>query len=149
MNEMPLNGWWDGKIHVYPIRVYYADTDAGGVVYHAKYLDFAERARTEMMRLTDENENYRTNGKGILFVVRKAEIDYRKPALLDDVLAVRTEVAELGGASFSISQQICRTETILAMVRITLVCVREMGHPSRMPESLREKLAGLLSEGAI
>jgi acyl-CoA thioester hydrolase len=145
MNEAPSNGWWDGKIHVYPMRVYYADTDAGGVVYHAKYLDFAERARTEMMRLTDENENYRTNGRGILFVVRKAEIDYRKSALLDDVLAVLTEVTELGGASFSIRQQICRAETILASVRITLVCVREMGHPSRMPESLREKLAGLLS----
>ena len=144
MNEAPINGWWDGKTHCYPMRVYYADTDAGGVVYHARYLDFAERARTEMMRLADDNENYRTNGKGIVFVVRAAEIDYRKPAVLDDVLTVRTQVIELGGASFKIEQQICRTETILALLRITLVCVREMGHPSRMPESLREKLAGLL-----
>lgn len=145
MSEAPVCGWWDGKIHCYSMRVYYADTDAGGVVYHARYLDFAERARTEMMRLADENENYRTNGKGIVFVVRSAEIDYRKSAVLDDVLTIRTQVTQLGGASFKIEQQVLRAETILALLRITLVCVREMGHPSRMPESLREKLAGLLS----
>ena len=143
MSDAPLNGRWDGATHLFPLRVYYADTDAGGVVYHARYLDFAERARTEMMRLADGNENYRTNGRGILFVVRAAEIDYRKPAALDDVLTIRTRVGKVGGASFGIEQQVCRTETILASLRITLVCVREMGHPTRIPESLREKLAGL------
>ena len=144
MSEMPISGWWDGVEHLFSIRVYYADTDAGQVVYHARYLDFAERARTEMMRTIDTDRIYRTDGEGLLFVVRAAEIDYRKPAVLDDVLTVRTRLLRIGGASFGIEQQIWRRDEVLAVLTITLVCVRAMGHPTRIPEALREKLAGLI-----
>lgn len=144
MIDNPVSGWWDGTAHLYPLRVYYADTDAGQVVYHARYLDFAERARTEMMRLVDNNETYRGNGEGMLFVVRAAEIDYRAPARLDDLLTVRTRAVHLGGASFRLEQQIGRGDIVLATVSITLVCVNQAGHPTRIPETLREKLAGLI-----
>jgi acyl-CoA thioester hydrolase len=126
------------------LRVYYADTDAGQVVYHARYLDFAERARTEMMRLIDRNETYRGNGEGVLFLVRAAEIDYRAPARLDDVLTVRTRAVHLGGASFRLEQQIWRGDIVLASILITLVCVNQTGNPTRIPDILREKLAGLI-----
>ena len=144
-NEAPVSGWWDGSAHLYPLRVYYADTDAGGVVYHARYLDFAERARTEMMRSIDDGGHYRTDGRGMLILVRSAEIDYRKPAALDDVLTVHTRLLRVGGASFALEQQIWRQDVILAVLKITLVCVNAMGHPTRIPDGLREKLAGLIS----
>lgn len=145
MNDLPISGWWDGKDHLFPIRVYYADTDAGGVVYHARFLDFAERARTETMRCLDAGEHYRPNGEGLAIVVRAAEIDYRKSAGLDDVLTVRTRLLRIGGASFVLEQQVWRQDAILAVLKITLVCVKAMGHPTRIPDGLREKLAGLLS----
>jgi acyl-CoA thioester hydrolase len=144
MSDIPVSGWWDGKAHLYPFRVYYADTDAGRVVYHARYLDFAERARTEMMRLIDGNQTYRGNGEGLAFLVRAAEIDYRAPARLDDVLAVRSRAVKLGGASFCLEQEVRRDDIVLAIVLITLVCVSEIGHPTRIPDALREKLAGLI-----
>lgn len=145
MNSQPISGWWDGKDHLFPIRVYYADTDAGRVVYHARFLDFAERARTEMMRSVDAGEHYRGDGEGLAIVVRAAEIDYRKSAGLDDVLTVRTRLLRIGGASFVLEQQVWRQDEILAVLKITLVCVKAMGHPTRIPDGLREKLAGLLS----
>jgi acyl-CoA thioester hydrolase len=146
MHDAPLalSGHWEDKVHLYPLRVYYADTDAGRVVYHARYLDFAERARTEMMRMIDLGHSYRTAGDGYLFVIRAAEIDYRRSAVLDDLLTVRTRLLELGGASFRIEQQIWRNETVLAVLTITLVCVREIGHPTRIPDGLREKMAVLI-----
>jgi acyl-CoA thioester hydrolase len=145
MNDTPISGWWDGATHLFPVRVYYADTDAGRVVYHARYLDFAERARTEMMRSIDTGKIYRTDGEGWLFVVRSAEIDYRKSAVLDDLLTVKTRLLRIGGASFGIEQQIWRQEENVAVLKITLVCVKGAGVPTRIPEALREKLAGLLS----
>jgi len=146
MFDQPASGWWDGKEHLFPIRVYYADTDAGRVVYHARFLDFAERARTEMMRSVDCGRYYRTDGEGLLIVVRAAEIDYRKSAGLDDVLTVRTRLLRIGGASFALEQQVWRQDDMLAVLKITLVCVKAMGHPTRIPDGLREKLAGLLSD---
>jgi acyl-CoA thioester hydrolase len=145
MSEAPASGCWDGSAHLYPLRVYYADTDAGGVVYHARFLDFAERGRTEMMRSLDTEGFYRTDGKGMLIMVRAAEIDYRKPAALDDLLTVRTCLLQIGGASFALEQQIWREQVLLAVLKITLVCVSAMGHPTRIPDGLREKLAGLMS----
>jgi len=145
MIDQPPSGRWDGVEHHFPIRVYYADTDAGRVVYHARYLDFAERARTEMMRSIDTGKIYRTDGEGWLFVVRAAEIDYRKSAVLDDLLTVKTRLLRIGGASFAIEQQIWRQEEMVAVLKITLVCCREAGVPTRIPQALREKLAGLLS----
>jgi acyl-CoA thioester hydrolase len=145
MNEIPSSGWWNGAEHLFPIRVYYADTDAGRVVYHARFLDFAERARTEMMRSVDAGEHYRADGEGMAIVVRAADIDYRKSASLDDVLTVHTRLLRIGGASFVLEQQVWRHEDILAVLKITLVCVKAMGHPTRIPDGLREKLAGLLS----
>jgi acyl-CoA thioester hydrolase len=80
-----------------------------------------------------------------MIVVRAADIDYRKSAALDDVLTVRTRLLQIGGASFVLEQQIWRQGEILAVLKITLVCVKAMGHPTRIPDGLREKMAELLS----
>ena len=144
-SDLPASGWWDGKDHLFPIRIYFADTDAGRVVYHARFLDFAERGRTEMMRSLDPDKFYRTDGQGLMIVVRAADIDYRKSAGLDDVLTVRTRLLQIGGASFVLEQQSWRQDEVLAVLKITLVCVKAMGHPTRIPDGLREKMAGLLS----
>ena len=145
MTEFRLSGWWEGKTHHYPLRVYYADTDAAGVVYHGTYLDFAERARTEMMRLLASEPTWRPGDRRSAFVVRACEIDYKRSAMLDDLLTVRSCVVALGGASFRIGQEIWRDHALLVRLGLTLVCVRDVGRPVRIPAGLREKMTGLLS----
>ena len=137
------SGWWSGKVHHFPTRVYYADTDAAGVVYHGKYLDFAERARTEMMRLIDLGEIYAGGLQEFLFVVRACEIDFLKSARLDDLVEVRTRFLELGGASFKLSQEIWRDSAQLTNLGVTLVSVKG-GKPCRIPEALRARMSGFL-----
>ena len=95
----PCAGKLDGGVHVFPVRVYYEDTDAGGVVYYANYLKFAERARTEMMHLLDAGYRDLITARTVAFAVRRCEVDFLAPARLDDVLEVRTSVTETGGAS--------------------------------------------------
>ena len=86
--------------HVYPVRVYYEDTDAGGVVYHSNYLRFAERARTELLREAGIDHVTLMTENGLMFAVRRCEAEYVKPARLDDALEVRTRCFEATGASF-------------------------------------------------
>ncbi len=123
-----------------PIRVYYADTDAGGIVYHARYLDYAERTRTELLRsfgwplVGPDGEN---------FVVRKASLDWKAPARLDDLLTCQTTVLELGGASVILGQNILRDDTLLCATEIELVLVSSQGRPTRFPQALRDKFSGL------
>src|SRR5687768_16100758 len=101
-----------------PVRVYYEDTDAGGVVFYANYLRFAERGRTEALRsLGFENKSLSDN-EGILFVVRRVEADYLAPARLDDMLTIRTRVAEVRNASFTMSQTVVRGDTVLCAMNV-------------------------------
>ena len=98
---------------MFPVRVYYEDTDAGGLVYHASYLRFAERARTEALRLTGTEQGRMLAETGLGFVVRRMEIDFRAPAVLDDVLEVVTRMSEIGGASLRAEQTIRRAGATL------------------------------------
>lgn len=111
------------KPHSFPIRVYYEDTDAGGIVYHANYLNFAERARTEALREAgiDQSALWKTHGIG--FVVRKATVDYSRPARLDDMLAVETHLEKWGRASLTLVQTIRRGSETLANVHIKLAVI--------------------------
>lgn len=128
------------QLHNY--RVYYEDTDAGGVVYYANYLKFAERARTDMLRDCGIIQSELTGKYGIFFVVRRAELDLQKPAKLDDMLTVETEVIKIGGASLSMKQVIKRNESqeILAIINVLIACVSEKFRPTKIPSSVKDSL---------
>lgn len=127
--------------HTLPVRVYYEDTDAGGIVFYANYLKFAERGRTEYLRATGfENKNLMDN-EGIIFVVRRVEADYLKPAELDDVLSVVTAAGEVKNSSFAMKQSIFRDNVLLFEMNVMLVCVNLQGRPVRVPEHLKQALA--------
>lgn len=130
----------DGR-HVLPLRVYYEDTDAGGMVYYANYLKFAERARTEMLRLAGFDHRAITDRFGLAFVVRDCSLSYRRPARLDDLVEVRSRFLELGGATLTAEQLICREQTELARVEVRLACMSGDGRPSRIPPAVREALS--------
>jgi acyl-CoA thioester hydrolase len=120
-------------------RIYYEDTDAGGVVYHARYLGFFERGRTEFFR--DKGFSVlQFHEEGSLFPVVRMEIDFRFPARLDDLVRVETELAEAGKTSFIMHQRLVRVndEQLLAEGRVTLVCVDKDMKPKRLPARLRE-----------
>jgi acyl-CoA thioester hydrolase len=119
-------------------RVYYEDTDAGGVVYHANYLKFAERARTELLRDAGWDRPRQEKELNIAFLVRQAEIDYRAPAKLDDLLQTTAEVLAIGNTSLTLRQVISRDDKVLAEIKIVLVAVNETGKPVRFPPQLRQ-----------
>lgn len=105
---------------VFPVRIYYEDTDAGGVVYHANYLRFMERARTEWLRDHGYELNKLEQEFGFLFAVRSVSIDYLKPAYLNDLLSIQVSIARTGRASMDIDQEIYRNEVLLCRARIKL-----------------------------
>ena len=132
-----LSGRLDGGTHVLPVRVYYEDTDFSGVVYHASYLRFLERGRTDFLRLAgvDQSTLHAEDG-GLIFAVRRMTIDFLKPARMDEVLIVETRTEEVRGASLVIAQRILRDgEAILAAdVRVAAIAG---GRPARIPDALR------------
>jgi len=135
-----LMGCVDDGRHVLPLRIYYEDTDSGGMVYYANYLKFAERARTEMLRLAGFDHGAIADHFGLAFVVRDCTVSYKSPAHLDDLLEVRSCFLEVGGASLTAEQLICRETTELARLDVRLACMTGGGRPSRIPETLREAL---------
>ena len=125
------------------IRVYYEDTDAGGIVYHARYLAFAERARTEALREAGVPHAELAAGHRLSFVVRRAEIVYLRPARLDEELVVVTGPWALGRASVSVQQRFEVAGQAVAALGVKLACVRqEDGRPARIPDRWRAALAG-------
>jgi len=133
--------------HVYALRVYYEDTDAGGVVYYANYLRFAERARTEALRALGIPHAELVEQFSLMFVVRRAEMDYLRPARLDDSLVVGTEVEEVGGASVRLRQTTAAADgTALTIVRVQLACVSPGGErPRRIPARWRAGLRSMMA----
>ncbi len=134
--------------HRYTTRIYYEDTDAGGVVYHANYLGMAERARTEALRGMGVPHAELASQHGLCFVVRHASLDYSAPARLDDLLTIATTMTALQGASVRLRQAFfCNeiaTQRPLLVAEVRLACVR-LGdmRPSRLPERWRVALAAL------
>ncbi len=125
----------------WPVRVYWEDTDAGGVVYHARYLAFLERARSEWMRARGFDQETLRNRDDLVFVVRAMEIDFRAPARLDDQLQVSVNLLECRGASFVMAQQIHRGELLLieATVRVAALLASSF-RPRSIPQSLQSEL---------
>lgn len=124
--------------HEHPVTVYYEDTDAGGVVYYANHLRFAERGRTEFLRHIGLENSRIFAENGILFVVRRVEADYLKPARLDDRLTVRTALQSVKNTSFVMEQNIVRGEDLLFTMTVVLACVDSSGKLSGLPKELKE-----------
>lgn len=130
----------DLMVFTWPVRIYWEDTDAGGVVYHASYLRFLERARTEWLRGRGVDQLAFKHATGLAFMVHRMEIDFLKPALLDDELMVTVEVKERRSASILFSQTINRAdgaELIRAQVRAACVDLGRM-QPARIPDEITE-----------
>ncbi len=135
-------GRLDGGTHLLPVRVYYEDTDFSGVVYHASYLRFLERGRTEFLRAAGVDQStLHAEGEGLIFAVRRMTIDYLKPARMDDVLLIETRTAELRGASLAIAQRVLRNEEVLVTAEVRVAAILG-GRPARIPDALRSVLAG-------
>jgi len=107
----------------WPVRVYWEDTDAGGVVYYANYLRFMERARSEWLRAYGFEQDVLRDASGVVFVVRRVEVDYLSPARFNDQIDVSVELQELGRASLSVEQTLTRGATRLVSAHVTLACV--------------------------
>ena len=128
------------KLFSLPIRVYFQDTDAGGVVYHASYLNFMERVRTEWMRSFGFSNAGLMKELGVVFVVRSLKLDYLKPALLDDLLTVGVQLKEIGRSRVTLYQNLMRGEDILAEAEIHLVSISlDTFKPVSVPTVLREQ----------
>ena len=131
----------------WPVRVYWEDTDAGGIVYYANYLKFFERARTEWLRAMDVSQSALASESGLVFVVSEVNLRYLFPARLDDVLQLRLTVRELGAASLTLTQQAWRLDTLslLAEATVRVGCIQSARmKPARMPADLRAQIAGWL-----
>src|SRR5579883_2481434 len=143
MNGNPPSIPSDGR-HRYAVRVYYEDTDAGGVVYHATYLRLAERARTEALRDLGIPHSELLQSFTLMFVVRRVEVDYLRPARLDDRLAIITEPLEVGGASVLLRQDVQGPEGSCAVLTVRLACVAPgEARPRRLPPRWRSVLAAM------
>lgn len=131
----------DLGIHRYSLRIYYEDTDASGVVYHANYLRFMERARSDMLRCAGIEQRQGLEAQGSMrgyYVVGTLQIDYRRPAYLDDVVTVLSTVEEVGAATCVIRQKILKNDMMLTDARVTAAYVGEGGRPRRQPAAWRE-----------
>lgn len=129
----------DDGVHVYPVRVFYEDTDAGGIVYHANYLRFMERARTSLLRLAGWKQSVIAADMGVAFAVRKMTIDFVAPAKLDDTLEVLTKIIDIRGASFAAAQWIMRDDRKLVGAEIQVAAVTA-GRAARLPAAMRQTL---------
>ncbi len=133
----------ENGVHVYPLRVYYEDTDAGGVVYYANYLKFAERARTEMLRKLGIDHGELMQNEGIAFAVRHCAMDFLAPARLDDVLEVRTRILQASAATVEAEQVVRRAGSELVRLTARLACVNRAGRPVRLPRRVAAALQSL------
>ncbi len=125
-----------------PVRVYYQDTDAAGVVFHATYLDFMERARVEWLRDQGFEPQELARRFGLVFIVRHLDIAYMKPAVLDDLVTVTAAVQKLGGAQVTLVQEIMRGKEALVRATVNLACVATGSlKPMPVPEDVRAMFA--------
>ncbi|MBP0482606.1 tol-pal system-associated acyl-CoA thioesterase [Sagittula sp. M10.9X] len=127
-------------MHVFTVRVYYEDTDMAGIVYHANYLKYIERARSDWVREQGLDQNAMREEDGIVFVVRRIEADYLHAAKYDDVLEIRTTVKSMTGVRLIMAQEVLRGEEVVFRAEVTAVCATLDGHPTRLPAALRRRV---------
>ena len=144
-----LAGRIEGRRHLLPVRVYFEDTDFSGLVYHANFLKFIERGRSDFIRLLGIHHHELEKGAGAsggepaVFVVRRMELDYLRPAHIDDVLEVVTSLDQLGGASMTLRQEVQRNGRVIFRAKVVIVLISKSGKPQRMGELMRHALTRL------
>lgn len=137
-----LSGMLIPSGHRLTVRVYFADTDFSGVVYHARYLEFLERGRSDYLRLSGVHHTELLDGKHgerIVWVLRRMEIDFRIPARIDDILTVETRTERISGARIFMAQQIWRNEELLVEAKVEAAIIGEIGRPKRFPREWIER----------
>jgi acyl-CoA thioester hydrolase len=145
----PPSGEFDGAEHVLPVRVYYEDTDFTGVVYHASYLRFFERGRTEFLRAVGvEHAALLELPEPCAFAVTRLSITYRKAARVDDALEIRTQYRQGKGVRIEAVQRAMRDGELIAEAHVEVVCIRLDGRPRRPPPELSERLAPHMARSA-
>jgi acyl-CoA thioester hydrolase len=138
----PAEGWFEDRAHVLPLRIYYEDTDFSGVVYHANYLRFMERGRSDFLRLAGlRHQGMLKAGEPLVWAVRRLSIDYARPAHVDEALEIRTRVAGLTGARMFLDQAVTRAGADLAAARVEVCVITLDGRPRRVPDAIRRRLA--------
>ena len=147
MPDVPPNGGrFVGPEHRFPVRVYFEDTDLSGVVYHANYLRYMERARSDMLRLAGvDQRGHHDAGEGA-YAVTELAIRYRAPAKLDDILIVATTIRAIRAASVDIHQTVRRGDVILTEADVTAALVAASGRPKRQPEQWLAAFRTLLED---
>jgi len=142
-----FDGWFEareegGSEHVRPVRVYYEDTDFSGVVYHARYLQFFERGRTDFLRLAGVGHaDLEAAAEPRYFVVRKITTEFVRPARIDDLLCVRTRFLPAKGARLFIVQRMLLGEALVATADVEAACIDAVGRPKRLPKEAANRLA--------
>lgn len=145
MAEAQGFGRFEGSVHILPIRIYYEDTDLSGVVYHANYLRFMERGRSEFFRCAGITHLAMLDAKEpTAWTLRKVSLEYLRPARVDDLVEVRTRATELTGARMSADQKIYRGEQLLVHGAVEACIITLSGKPRRIPEDIRARLTPLL-----
>jgi acyl-CoA thioester hydrolase len=130
-------------VHIHPVRVYWEDTDAGGIVYHASHIRFFERGRTEFLRHLGIHQSAtadRASPDALLFTVRRLEVDYLKPAHLDELLTVETSVLKVGRSRLDLEQKLLRGDDLIASAVVVVVAIGGHGRPKRIPDALGLRL---------
>ena len=145
----PASGAFEGREHVLPVRVYYEDTDFTGVVYHASYLRFFERGRTEFLRAVGvEHAELLQLPEPCAFALTKIAVAFRQAARVDDALEVRTKYHSVRGVRIAVAQRIVRAGALIAEADVEVVCIRLDGRPRRPPPELTHRLASFLTAAA-
>ena len=131
----------NNNVFQFTVRVYYEDTDAGGVIYHSNYVNFMERARTEWLRNLGHEQDVLIKQEQLIFAVKKLEIDFIKPARFNDLLTINTSINNLSGASIIFSQQIMKQDTVLCEANVQVVSLDSITlKPKRITLNLKEDL---------
>ncbi len=131
----------NSKLHQLPVRIYFEDTDSGGIVYYANYLKYAERARTELLRFLGIESRQMMHEFGLGLAVRRCHAEYLKPAVLDDQVMVQTELQKVGRASIELRQVVIRSGDELVQISVKLGCIKfANGRPVALPVNIRNAL---------
>ncbi len=138
MND--LNGYLKDNIHYYHARIHYADTDAAGIVYHSRYLDLAERARSAFLNLMEIPEVLYLDDECYFWIIRKAEIDYKSPAKIADIISIKTQITALNPASIEITQTVTKEDKYLVGIQLLLAFINEKGRVQKMMPEIRHKI---------
>jgi len=142
--DQPFAGYLDGREHVLPVRVYYEDTDFTGVVYHGNYVRYFERGRSDFLRVVGVSHvSLLDRADQAAFTVVRMEIDFRRPARIDDGLAVRSSCARAKGPRLYFDQKIMRGEELIAQAVVEVACIDMSGRPRKPPTGLMETLRPL------